>query len=289
MTPLDLVTLTPLMDHTVGSREIVVGLIDGPVALSHPDLAGARIHEVPGGLAGTCERASSAACRHGTFVAGILAAARISSAPAICPGCTLLVRPIFAEGAAQGGAMPHAPPEVLTGAIMDCVEAGARVLNLSVGLAQASSSAQFDLGAALDQAARRRVLVVAAAGNDGTLGSSIITRHPWVIPVAACDHQGRPLGFSNLGRSIGRRGLRTPGDAIASLDAAGGSLTLGGTSVAAPFVTGAIALLWSEFPRASAAQVKYAVTQAAIPRRPCVVPPLLDAWAAHRALATRHA
>src|SRR5882724_6210577 len=77
MTPLDLVTLTPLMDHTVGSREIVVGLIDGPVALSHPDLAGARIHEVPGGLAGTCERASSAACRHGTFVAGILAAARI--------------------------------------------------------------------------------------------------------------------------------------------------------------------------------------------------------------------
>jgi hypothetical protein len=51
-----------------------------------------------------------------------------------------------------------------------------------------------------------------------------------------------------------------------------------------PFVTGAIALLWSEFPAASAAQIKLAVTQAAMPRRASVVPPLLDAWAAYQVL-----
>ena len=45
-----------------------------------------------------------------------------------------------------------------------------------------------------------------------------------------------------LGSSIGRRGLSAPGDAITSLSAAGPPLTLGGTSVAAPFVTGTIAL-----------------------------------------------
>ena len=49
--------------------------------------------------------------------------------------------------------------------------------------------------------------MVAAAGNQGTLGSSAITRHPWVIPVVACDLRGRPMNESNLGSSIGRRGL----------------------------------------------------------------------------------
>jgi hypothetical protein len=135
---------------------------------------------------------------------------------------------------------------------------------------------------ALDQAARRGIIVVAAAGNQGTLGSTAITRHPWVIPVVAYDLQGRPMGQSNLGRSIGRRGLGAPGDGITSLGAGGKPLTLGGTSAAAPIVTGAIALLWSEFPAASAAAVKFAVAQASARRRNTVVPPLLDTWAAYQ-------
>jgi subtilisin family serine protease len=78
--------------------------------------------------------------------------------------------------------------------------------------------------------------------------------------------------------------LSAPGDGVTSLGAEGRPLTLGGTSVAAPFVTGAIALLWSEFPEASAAQIKLAVTQAGAPRRASVVPPLLDAMAAFQVL-----
>ena len=44
-------------------------------------------------------RMSSAACVHGTFVAGILSAKRGSAAPAVCPDCTLLVNPVFSEAA----------------------------------------------------------------------------------------------------------------------------------------------------------------------------------------------
>jgi len=128
------------------------------------------------------------------------------------------------------------------------------------------------------------VIVIAAAGNQGTLGSSTITRHPWVIPVVACDLRGIPMSESNLGASIGRRGLSAPGDSVTSLGAEGRPLTLGGTSVAAPFVTGAAALLWSAFPAASAAQIKLALTQAGAPRRASVVPPLLDAMAAFEVL-----
>jgi len=288
MSPLDLIMLSPLMDRTSGRAGIAIGLIDGPVAMDHPDLAGENIRAVPGKVRGQCVQANSAACTHGTFVAGILCGKRGSAAPAICPQCTLLVRPIFAEAMPGDGQMPSATPAELATAIIECIDAGARVVNLSVGLAQPSSKDERELEEALDHAARRGVLVVAAAGNQAMLGSSAITRHPWVIPVVACDLRGRPTSQSNLGSSIGRRGLSAPGDRITSLGTADKPLTSGGTSVAAPFVTGAIALLWSERPAATAAKVKYAVTRARGPRRPTVVPALLDAWAAYQIMETAH-
>jgi subtilisin family serine protease len=61
-------------------------------------------------------------------------------------------------------------------------------------------------------------------------------------------------------------------------------LTMGGTSAATPFVTGAAALIWSEFPAAAAAEVRSAVTQAGAPRRSTIVPPLLNAWASYQAM-----
>jgi hypothetical protein len=73
--------------------------------------------------------------------------------------------------------------------------------------------------------------------------------------------------------------------------------------MAVPFVTGTIALLWSEFPDATAAQIKLALmrqpinfwkgpamqtggmpTRTYTPRRASVVPPLLDAEAAYQML-----
>jgi subtilisin family serine protease len=163
------------------------------------------------------------------------------------------------------------------------------VLNLSAAFAQPSSRGERELEEALDYAARLGVVVVVAAGNQGALGSSAMTRHPWVIPVAACNLRGRPVGQTNLGSSVGRRGLLAPGEGVTSLGAEGAPLTLGGTSVAAPFVTGTIALLWSMFPRASVAEVKYAVMRSAHGRRTTVVPPLLDAWASYQTMATTYA
>ena len=247
---LDLVRLSALMERTSGKAEMRVGLIDGPVAMSHPDLAGDAIRELPGTLRANCTQSKSLACMHGTFVAGILSAKRDSPIPGICPECILLVRPIFAESP-RDGRMPSATPGELAAAIIACVEAGARAVNVSAALAQTSTRDERELKSALDHSARRGVIVVVAAGNQGTVGSSAITRHPLVIPVIACDLQGQPMNESNLGRSIGRRGLSAPGSQVTGLGADGKTLVLGGTSVAAPFVTGTIALLWSEFPAAS--------------------------------------
>jgi hypothetical protein len=38
MTALELVKLPPLMARTSGRREVMIGLIDGPIAKDHPDL-----------------------------------------------------------------------------------------------------------------------------------------------------------------------------------------------------------------------------------------------------------
>lgn len=289
MVPLELAKLTALMERTGGRPDVQIGLIDGPVALQHPDLAGGRLRELSGTNGATCTLANSSACVHGTFVAGILSARRASPAPAICPDCTLLVRPVFSEKTTGSEQTPSATPQELAAAILECINAGARVINLSLALAQPSPNGERALEEALNEALKRGVIVVAASGNQGTLGGSAITRHRWVIPVVGYNLQGRPTNESNLGGSIGRRGVGAPGDGVTSLGADGRPVTFGGTSVAVPFVTGAAALLWSEFPAASAAQIQLAITQAAAPRRASVVPPLLNAWAAYQALLTTSA
>jgi len=281
---LDLVGLPPLMARTSGRSDISIGLIDGPIAVDHPELSPGNIHVLSGQVAGACTDDSSTACAHGTFIAGVLLAKRGFAAPAICPGCTLLVRPIFTEGIPDGEIIPGATAEELADAIVAVIDAGARIVNLSLALQGPSSKGARAIELALSHAVRRGVVVVAAAGNQGTVGGSVITRHPWVTPVIACDHRGRPMNISNLGASIGRCGLGAPGDAITSLGPMAEPLTMGGTSAATPFVTGAVALMWSAFPSASAAAVRSAVTQAASRRRTAIVPPLLNAWAGYEAL-----
>jgi subtilisin family serine protease len=167
----------------------------------------------------------------------------------------------------------------------DCIAAGARILNLSLGVLHATGPEERALQEGIDHAARHGVLVVAAAGNEGSVGGSVLARHPWVIPVVACDRSGRPVGSSNLGRSIGQHGLRAPGESIQSLGADGSLQISGGTSAATPFVTGTLALLASLFPRAHAVALRSAVV-AATAKKGALVPGLLDAQTAYQRLAS---
>jgi subtilisin family serine protease len=273
------------MERSEGESGLVIGLIDGPVAVNHPDLTAVNLRKLPNGADAACINPVSMACTHGTSVAGILVAKRDSIVTGICPNCTLLVRSIFSEDAnvLDDDGMPHATVVELATALREVIEGGARVVNLSVGLADHLTRAEPALDLALNLAARREVIVVAAAGNQGTLGSSPVTQHRWVIPVVGCARDGRILERSNLSASIGRRGVAAPGHDIVSLAAQGGYATFSGSSAAVPFVSGTIALLWSVFPRSTAAQLRSAIVGSAARRR-SVTPPLLSAAAAAAAL-----
>jgi subtilisin family serine protease len=274
---LESVGLERLMASEAGRREVVVALLDGPVALSHPALSGARIRTIGQEVSAPCVEASEA-CRHGTFVAGILSANRSSHAPAICPGCTLLVRPIFSDR--SGSVFSDATADQLARALLDVVEAGARLINIS-GALSPTTRPEPQLETALAIAAGKGALVIAAAGNDGAVASSPLTRHPAVIPVTACDAMGRPMPVANLAHSVGARGLAAPGT-ITSISPEGRPVTLSGTSFAAALVSGACALLWSALTHASRNEIAVAVMGAE--RRTSLTPPRLDTWGAYQRL-----
>jgi hypothetical protein len=261
---LQLTRMDYAMSRSTGHRSILIGVLDGPVA-RHPDLCGLAIDYQPVGKESL----------HGTLVAGVLTARRGSAAPGICPSCRLDVRPIF-----TGDGSPSTDPTTVADQIVDSVDAGARLLNISAAYDFASGAEDSRLALALDHAISRGALVVAAAGNYGRITGSPLISHPAVVPVASCDESGRPMSSSNLGASIGRRGVLAPGFNIPSLAPGGGVAQLNGTSAAAALVTGAIALAWSGALATPATAVRRALLGADVRR--AIVPPLLDAGELYR-------
>lgn len=273
--PLQLIRLSSLRDHVgPGRRSVTLGLIDGPVESSHPDFEGITIKNIDSGRAPACQSKDSPACVHGTFIAGILCAGNGSQAPGIYPEAALVTRSLFCE-ASDLSQCPVVTPQHLAEAVTDVVDAGANIINLSLGLAQSPWSGHATLNKAFDYALRKGVLIVGAGGNQGRIGYNPLFNHPWVIPVAACDVFGNVLPDSNIGKSIGQRGIMAPGKDVISTYSKGGYTKLSGTSIAAPFVSAGIALLWSVFPEASAQQIREAILLEGRGRR-TIVPPLLN-------------
>ncbi|MFD8394771.1 S8 family serine peptidase [Streptomyces sp. NPDC059680] len=272
-----------LVQRSIGSPDVVVAVIDGPVS-AHPDLS------APATLRTDVNDPSADACdtAHGTFIAGILAASRESAAPGLCPGCSLLSSPVLTANAAASGRMSTSPAR-LAAAITQCVNAGARLINLSVATTGTAQRSREELRLALSFAASRQCLVVAAAGNNGTLFSNVITQHPWVLPVSALGNDGRPLRRANLGASIGSRGVAAPGEGVMSLAPGGGYAIGSGTSAAAAIVTGTLALLWSAVPGATAPSLRDAIVRGARRLGPAsVVPPSMHGLSADRLLEEHH-
>lgn len=283
MNPLEIIRMNRLTAASSGRPEITIGVIDGPVDTSHDAFKDARIKGISSSTVLTCREKTGNSCCHGTFVAGMFCAGRSTRFPGICPDCTLLVRPVFRDGLSMQNNSPAVTPGDLARAIIETVIAGARIINFSMGLLNMSMQQHCRLQEAIDFASGRGVILVAASGNNGGIGHVPLFNHRGVIPVASCDRHGRFSSAANTGPSVGRRGLMAPGMDIAGAAPGGGYTTMSGTSTAAPFVSGACALLWSLFPQAAAADIKKAILLPGRPRK-SIMPPLLDVEESWQAL-----
>jgi subtilisin family serine protease len=285
MDPLAQTRLLSLMNISRGHPDITIGVIDGPVDFSHPAFQGSRIRTVKDSQLVACKNASNIACIHGTFVAGILCAKRGFSAPAICPDCEIILNPIFRKESTttnktNNNILPSATPEELCNAIVETIDAGAKIINLSLGLSTSSLIVYDKLQQAYDYALQKGVIMVVAAGNQGNIGNISLIKHQWLIPVAACDENSRLDPMSNFGPSIGNRGLMAPGVNIRSSYPGGQYTHMSGTSFAAPFVTGCIALLWSIFPNVTPSAIIHSLIRGKSFNSRSIIPSLLNAEAA---------
>jgi subtilisin family serine protease len=285
MNPLELINVQSLMDISSGSKDISIGIIDGPVDLNHPDLKEFNIKTVNDSQQRLCKQPIDGSFLHGTFIVGILTGKRGSKTAAICPKCKIILCPIFKYTNKNKNHHNNnyynnflgTTPKELADAIVEVVDAGAKIINLSLQVSSSSIVKYSELKEAYNYALQKEVIIVAAAGNQAIMGYSSIIDHPWLIPVVSCDSAGNLDWSSNISPSIAKRGLMAPGVNITSTVPGGqyGEIS-GGTSIATAFVTGAIALLWSIFPKTRVSDLISSVITPSIPMPRSIVPKLLN-------------
>lgn len=125
--------------------------------------------------------------------------------------------------------------------------AGARIINCSWGGTQRAES-ENDV---VQYAYAKNSIVVAASGNDGAFSDFYPASYDHVLSVGSLDTSGRRDNFTNIGI---RLDVGAPGAAILSTIPGNGYTYQWGTSMAAPQVSGALALVLSKHPDLTAGQ-----------------------------------
>jgi subtilisin family serine protease len=227
-------------------RNVVVGVIDSAIDKAHPDLKGAivRSFDAVGG-------SDAAPDYHGTAVAGIIRARGIVEG--VAPQAEIMAVRAFRT---KPGSLPETTTDILLTAIDWAAHNGARVLNLSfVG------DRDTALGELLQQAQKKRIVLVAAAGNAGPKAAPAYpAAYPGVIAVTAVDEADRRYRHANRGGYIA---IAAPGVDILAPVERGGHAFLSGTSFATAYVTGIAALVLERDPTIDAAAVAQLIAAAA--------------------------
>ncbi|MGW5983165.1 S8 family peptidase [Bacillus mycoides] len=241
-------------------KGVVVAILDTGCDKDHPDLKdrilfGKNTTEHGG------ESVFSDIAGHGTHVAGTIAA-NGTGISGVAPQARLAIYRVFTPTADPN--QPTAFNQHIIAAIKDCIKWNQehnkkdhiRIINMSFG----SPDNDINLHKAIQEAVKNEILVICAAGNEGDLlggGDSSADKdeysypaqYPEVISVAAIKLDRTFVDFSNTNLD---NDLTAPGFGILSTvpknkdnedGIKDGYATFNGTSMAAPHVSGASALI----------------------------------------------
>ncbi|MGZ4690959.1 MAG: S8 family serine peptidase [Acidimicrobiia bacterium] len=252
-------------------KGITVAVIDTGVDANHPDLTG---QVLPGraflngaSSVGVPMSPSTDTCGHGTHVAGTIAALTNNSrgVAGAAPGVKILpVKVLNCSGLSS---------DVANGVVW-AANNGARVINLSLGGPMRDTAME----AAINYARSKKVVVVAAAGNNhgptscavpGNNAVSYPGASPGVIGVGATDSSFNRACFSNTGSYVDLMG---PGVSVLStyptaMTPSGYApyMYMSGTSMATPHVAAAAALVLSRWPTCTSDRVERKLESTAKP------------------------
>lgn len=256
-------------------RGVTVAVMDTGIA-AHPDF-GDRVV----GFLDFCNKRTAAYDDngHGTHVAGIIAGnGQVAEGYCgIAPQAKLLILKVLD---ANGSGNTKSVLEGIDWLLKNHIRYQVRLLNISVGmLKNAGEKEKKELLDAVDAAWDAGIMVVTAAGNNGPKENSVtipgISRK--VLTVGCMDDGAGSLGrnqlkegYSGIGPTdccIMKPEILAPGTNVTSCSRDGkGYVKKSGTSMAAPAVTGTLALAYERFPELNPAEMKLRLYESAYPR-----------------------
>ena len=221
-TPWGLSNVSALLvsDSNAGNRTVCI--VDSGYDLGHSDLPSNTVSGTNDSGTGDWYK-PGANNTHGTHVAGTIAALENGiGVKGVMPSEQANLHIVKVFNSSGWGYSSS-----LVNAVQTCADNGANVVNMSLGGSQASFTERRAMKALYDQG----VLLVAAAGNDGTTAYSYPASYSSVMSVAATDSNNQHANFSQQNSQVE---ISAPGEAILSTVTRGegvtSDITLGGKS-----------------------------------------------------------
>ncbi|MDA8138879.1 MAG: S8 family serine peptidase [Desulfobacteraceae bacterium] len=279
-----LIHLPAAWEVTTGSASVIVAVIDTGILASHPDLVGKQVQGYDfisasdgagdgNGIDNDPTDPNGDSSYHGTHVAGIIGAAFNNNRGVAGVGGQTMIMPVRVLGA-NGGTDADIANGIRWAAGLDILDnngavlvAGASphadIINMSLGGTETSKVLEDAITAASDA----HVILIAAAGNDGSDTPEYPAAYPQVISVSAVDAAAQPAFYTSFGDTISVAApggdmyadLQPDGYADGILSTLGDETTgaaiygyLQGTSMAAPHVAGVAALMKAAWPAMAA-------------------------------------
>lgn len=234
-------------DITVGVQSTIIAVIDTGVDLEHPDLKNKLVEGknfIDPNMSPQDDNS------HGTFVAEVIAAEANNNFGKAGVSWNSMIMPLKALDNKGEGYV-----DAIAEAIVYAADNGAKIINLSLG----GSEDSIVIREAVCYAYNKGVLLVGASGNAyGPVFYPAAYRE--VMAVGAIGRTEIRANFSNFGKELS---LVAPGVQILGVDRDGKEIFKSGTSFAAPYVSGAAALIWSFNPNLTNDQVQWIIESSA--------------------------
>ncbi|OPY64696.1 MAG: Subtilisin E precursor [Syntrophorhabdus sp. PtaU1.Bin050] len=286
---------TQLHTTNLTGTGVAVAILDTGVDKNHPFLQGAVVSEAcystnntasgvyslcPGGVTESTAEGSalpyggncfSGGCGHGTHVAGIAAGRRGvngSPGPGVAPGASIIAIQVFSRFNSDDSCGGAGTAPCVMSYTSDQIKALERVYalrstyaiasaNMSLGGGQYSANCDSDSRkSSIDNLRAAGIATVISSGNSyycGYVGAPACISS--AISVGATDDSDAVAGYSNSASMVS---VLAPGSSISSsipVADGGGYQSWNGTSMAAPHVTGAWALMKQAFPTATVSNI----------------------------------
>jgi subtilisin family serine protease len=257
-----LIQMRMAWDISIGSRDIIIAILDTGVDVNHPDLkeniwvnqgeipgnkvdddGNGYVDDVHGWNFGTGDNkivptgSPGSTASHGTQVAGVIAAVGNNGKGVVGVNWQSSIMVLRLS-------LDFTSKEV-SEALNYAAANGARVVNMSFGGDTFGPEGDPIVKAAIDNAFSKGVLLVASAGNSDSSRPHYPAAYHNVMAVSSTNGEDTKTGHSTFGPWVD---IAAPGTDIVTTDLGNGYLATAGTSFSSPYVAAVAALLFAHRP-----------------------------------------